>query len=188
MVRSKARRRNYGYYHRKILFILLSSFQRLFRCRKEAIRENLLLEFQVNAEEFENEREKEERKILSEKIDKLQQLVEKGEGGEKTNAERAIQNILIEKGFTRQELDNPETRLLSVIERRIQKKEDILKEIKVESLSFNSFYEFSLRIIPIICKENKIDFDITNYKFLLKKFYKGGQLEKLLMKILILPL
>ena len=34
----------------------------------------------------------------------------------------------------------------------------ILKEIKVESLSFNSFYEFSLRIIPIICKENKIDF------------------------------
>ena len=133
---------------------------------KEAIRENLLLEFQVNEEEFENEREKEERKILSEKIEKLQQLVEKGEGGEKTNAEKAIQNILIEKGFTRQELDNPETRLLSIIERRIQKKEDILKEIKVESLSFNSFYEFSLRIIPIICKENKIDFDITNYKFL----------------------
>ena len=128
---------------------------------KEAIRENLLLEFQVNEEEFENEREKEERKILSEKIEKLQQLVEKGEGGEKTNAEKAIQNILIEKGFTRQELDNPETRLLSIIERRIQKKEDILKEIKVESLSFNSFYEFSLRIIPIICKENKIDFDIT---------------------------
>ena len=29
------------------------------------------------------------------------------------------------------------------------------------------------RQIPIICKENKIDFDITNYKFLLKKFYKG---------------
>ena len=115
---------------------------------KEAIRENLLLEFQVNEEEFENEREKEERKILSEKIEKLQQLVEKGEGGEKTNAEKAIQNILIEKGFTRQELDNPETRLLSIIERRIQKKEDILKEIKVESLSFNSFYEFSLRIIP----------------------------------------
>lgn len=121
------------------------------------------------------------------KIEKLQQLVEKGEGGEKTNAEKAIQNILIEKGFTRQELDNPETRLLSIIERRIQKKEDILKEIKVESLSFNSFYEFSLRIIPIICKENKIDFDITNYKFLLKKFYKGGQLEKLLMRILTLP-
>lgn len=123
---------------------------------KEAIRENLLLEFQVNEEEFENEREKEERKILSEKIEKLQQLVEKGEGGEKTNAEKAIQNILIEKGFTRQELDNPETRLLSIIERRIQKKEDILKEIKVESLSFNSFYEFSLRIIPIIAKRTKL--------------------------------
>ena len=35
------------------------------------------------------------------------------------------------QGFTRQELDNPETRLLSIIERRIQKKEDILKEIDV---------------------------------------------------------
>ena len=104
---------------------------------KEAIRENLLLEFQVNEEEFENEREKEERKILSEKIEKLQQLVEKGEGGEKTNAEKAIQNILIEKGFTRQELDNPETRLLSIIERRIQKKEDILKEMVLIEQRFN---------------------------------------------------
>lgn len=123
---------------------------------KEAIRENLLLEFQVNEEEFENEREKEERKILSEKIEKLQQLVEKGEGGEKTNAEKAIQNILIEKGFTRQELDNPETRLLSIIERRIQKKEDILKEIKVESLSFNSFYEFSYALYLSFAKRTKL--------------------------------
>ena len=56
---------------------------------KEAIRENLLLEFQVNEEEFENEREKEERKILSEKIEKLQQLVEKGEGGEKTKRRKS---------------------------------------------------------------------------------------------------
>ena len=113
---------------------------------KEAIRENLLLEFQVNEEEFENEREKEERKILSEKIEKLQQLVEKGEGGEKTNAEKAIQNILIEKGFTRQELDNPETRLLSIIERRIQKKEDILKEIKVEAylLTLSTNFPYAL--------------------------------------------
>lgn len=123
---------------------------------KEAIRENLLLEFQVNEEEFENEREKEERKILSEKIEKLQQLVEKGEGGEKTNAEKAIQNILIEKGFTRQELDNPETRLLSIIERRIQKKEDILKEIKVESLSFNSFYEFPYALYLSFAKRTKL--------------------------------
>lgn len=95
----------------------------------------------------------------------MQQLVEKGEGGEKTNAERAIQNILIEKGFTRQELDNPETRLLSVIERRIQKKEDILKEIKVESLSFNSFYEFSLRIIPIIAKRTRLILTLLTISF-----------------------
>ena len=126
--------------------------------------------FKIMKEEiWKRKGKKEERKILSEKIEKLQQLVEKGEGGVKNQRRKSDTNILIEKGFTRQELDNPETRLLSIIERRIQKKEDILKEIKVESLSFNSFYEFSLRIIPIICKENKIDFDITNYKFLLKK-------------------
>lgn len=74
----------------------------------------------------------------------------------KTNAEKAIQNILIEKGFTRQELDNPETRLLSIIERRIQKKEDILKEIKVESLSFNSFYEFPYALYLLFAKRTKL--------------------------------
>lgn len=147
---------------------------------KEALRESLLLEYKVSGGDIENEREKDERKALTEKVDKLQQLVEKGEGGEKTNAENAIQNILSEKGFSRSELDNPEVRLLSIIERRIQKKEDILKEIKVESLSFNTFYEFTLQIIPVICRENKIEFNMAGYKFLLKKFYKGGQLEKTL--------
>lgn len=147
---------------------------------KEAIRESLMLEYKVSGENFENEIEKEERKALTEKVEKLQQLVEKGEGGEKTNAENAIQNILIEKGFTRNELHNSDARLLTIIERRIQKKEETLRSIRVESLSFNTFYEFTLQIIPLICRENKIDFDMARYKFLLKKFYKGGQLEKTL--------
>lgn len=64
---------------------------------KEAIRENLLLEFQVNEEEFENEREKEERKILSEKIEKLQQLVEKGEGGEKPTQKKRYKTFSLKK-------------------------------------------------------------------------------------------
>lgn len=137
---------------------------------KEAIRENLLLEFQVNEEEFETKGKRRTQDTFR-KIEKLQQLVEK-EKAEKNQRRKSDTKHSHRKGFTRQELDNPETRLLSIIERRIQKKEDILKEIKVESLSFNSFYEFSLRIIPIICKENKIDFDITNYKFLLKNSIK----------------
>lgn len=147
---------------------------------KETIRESLMLEYKVSGENFESEIEKEERKALTEKVEKLQQLVEKGEGGEKTNAENAIQNILIEKGFTRNELHNSDARLLTIIERRIQKKEETLRSIRVESLSFNTFYEFTLQIIPLICRENNIDFDMARYKFLLKKFYKGGQLEKTL--------
>lgn len=66
---------------------------------KEAIRENLLLEFQVNEEEFENEREKEERKILSEKIEKLQQLVEKGEGGEKPTQKKRYKTFSSKKAL-----------------------------------------------------------------------------------------
>lgn len=147
---------------------------------REAIKENLLLEYQVNGEELDNIREKEEREILKVKVEKLERLAEQGEGGERTNAETAIQNILLEKGFTREQLDNPHNMLLATIEKKIQKREEALKDIRVDSLSFNTFYEFSLRIIPIICKENKIEFDSANYKFLLKKFYKGGQLEKTL--------
>ncbi|ADY38173.1 bacteroides conjugation system ATPase, TraG family (plasmid) [Phocaeicola salanitronis DSM 18170] len=147
---------------------------------KESIKETLLLEYQINHNELETLREKEKRELLEIKLKKLEMLVERGEGGEVDNAKRAIQNILIENGFTLAEMNNPNERLLSIIERRIMEKEAALKDIKVDNLSFNSFYEFSLRMIPIICNENKIQFDLSGYKFLLKKFYKGGQLERTL--------
>lgn len=155
-------------------------FERFSDEEKEAIRENLLLEYHINGEEFSNIKDQQEREAIKEKIKKLEALVERGEGGESENAQNAIQNILFEKGFTLEELEDPYKQTLSIIERHISRREESLRDISVDSLSFNSFYEFSLRYIPIVCKENKVDFDIANYKFLLKKFYKGGQLEKTL--------
>jgi len=49
-------------------------------------------------------------------------------------------------------------------------------------LSFSSFYEFSLQKIPQIKKEENIVFDIDEFRYVLKKFYKGGEFEEILNK------
>ena len=49
-------------------------------------------------------------------------------------------------------------------------------------LSFNSFYEYSLQKIPQIKLEEKIIFDIDEFRYVLKKFYKGGEFEEILNK------
>lgn len=54
------------------------------------------------------------------------------------------------------------------------------KELEVSSLSFNSFYEYAMQRVPDICKENKIEFDFSSFRFMLKDFYKGGIFEKTL--------
>ena len=55
------------------------------------------------------------------------------------------------------------------------------KELKVEELSFNSFYEFSVQRIPDICTENHISgIDISTYRYMMKDFYRGGNHEKTL--------
>ncbi|MEJ2880392.1 TraG family conjugative transposon ATPase [Pedobacter sp. GR22-6] len=47
-------------------------------------------------------------------------------------------------------------------------------------LSFNSFYEFAIEHIPGIKAQERIPFDLEEFAFLLKKFYKGGEYETLL--------
>lgn len=55
------------------------------------------------------------------------------------------------------------------------------KELKVEELSFNSFYEYSVQRIPDICDENRITgIDISTYRYMMKDFYRGGNHEKTL--------
>ena len=55
------------------------------------------------------------------------------------------------------------------------------KELKVEELSFNSFYEYSVQRIPDICEENRImGIDLSTYRYMMKDFYLGGNHEKTL--------
>lgn len=49
-------------------------------------------------------------------------------------------------------------------------------------LSFNTFYEFAQEKIPEIKKEEKIAFDFDEFKYVLKKFYKGGEFATILNK------
>ncbi len=53
-------------------------------------------------------------------------------------------------------------------------------ESTIESLSFNTFYEYAIERIPIIKKEENIPFEIDEFRFVLKKFYKGGAFSSLL--------
>lgn len=55
------------------------------------------------------------------------------------------------------------------------------KALKVQELSFNSFYEFSIELLDIICMENNItEIDYDKYAYMIQPFYKGGKYEKTL--------
>ena len=54
------------------------------------------------------------------------------------------------------------------------------ENITEEYLSFNSFYEFSIIDLERIAKEEQIIFDVKSYRFILKKFYKGGEYDTIL--------
>ena len=67
------------------------------------------------------------------------------------------------------------------IEEIIDEMEHRHKELKVEELSFNSFYEYSVQRIPDICDENRISgIDLSTYRYMMKDFYRGGNHEKTL--------
>lgn len=47
-------------------------------------------------------------------------------------------------------------------------------------LSFNTFYEFALEKIPQIKQEEQIPFDFDEFKYVLKKYYAGGEFSAIL--------
>lgn len=64
---------------------------------------------------------------------------------------------------------------------KIKEMEDRRKALKVEELSFNSFFEYSTERIPYICSENRITgIDLSAYNYSLAEFYKGGSYERTL--------
>lgn len=53
-------------------------------------------------------------------------------------------------------------------------------QFDTRQLNFNSFYEFALKKIPEIKAEEKIPFELDEFRYVLKKFYKGGEFDTIL--------
>lgn len=74
-----------------------------------------------------------------------------------------------------------EDECMARIEAQIDDIEGRRKQLPVNELSFNSFYEFSVQRIPDICQENQIQgIDISTYRYMMKDFYRGGNHDKTL--------
>ena len=70
-----------------------------------------------------------------------------------------------------------ENSMLIKIDKQIYHMEEQKRRLKVDGLSFNSYYEFALERIPQITSLEKIHFDIRDFAAILKQFYRGGELE-----------
>ena len=71
--------------------------------------------------------------------------------------------------------------LLAKVPGTVSMLEERRKALKVIELSFNSFYEFSIELLDIICMENNItEIDYDKYAYMIQPFYKGGKYEKTL--------
>lgn len=67
------------------------------------------------------------------------------------------------------------------VEERIAQLEKRRKALKVTSLSFNTFYEYSCERLELICLENNISgIDYDKYIYMIQPFYKGGTYDKIL--------
>ena len=89
--------------------------------------------------------------------------------------------IIDDRNRSHQNPDETEAQREERLERTINQIEQRRKELKVESLSFNTFYEFSVQRIPDICSENSIGgIDISTYRYMMKDFYRGGNHDKTL--------
>lgn len=75
-------------------------------------------------------------------------------------------------------LDTEETAISDVIASYY--KEHFDNNRPSSDLSFNSFYEFSIVELQNIMKAHNVLFAIDNYKFILKKFYIGGEYQSIL--------
>ena len=119
------------------------------------------------------ELERKHREATERKVGKLNDLLVDSAAteGEKENARNALMRLMPEltrKGY------------MAKLDKRIDAMEVRKRKMKIESLSFNTFYEYACQRIPQITQENHIHFPINEFATLLKNFYKGGELEETL--------
>ena len=90
-------------------------------------------------------------------------------------------SLVIDERNSGENRNESERERVARIEGIIDEIESRRKELKVEELSFNSFYEYSVQRIPDICEENRITgIDLSTYRYMMKDFYRGGNHEKTL--------
>lgn len=166
-------------------------FEGFNEAERDDVRKRLIVEAKMNGEfaKFEEELEKangtgayhvtEEdiKKYASDtrKKEKLERLKadDAASEGEKEAAERAIQRMNLPASVV-------EGKFLEKIEKEVDRMEAQRKKLVVKELNFNSFFEFALERIPQITSVDKIeksDFNINNFRTILKPFYRGGELE-----------
>ena len=160
-------------------------FTKFTDVERDMLRDRLMLENKKNgnferyeeemteklAEDLSNiEEDKQKKEDLQRKVDKLRNLANDGAAtqGEKDNANRQIMRIMPEI---------IENKYLMRIDARIDRMEAQRRRLKVDSLSFNTYYEFALERIPQIMKKDATDFAINEFAAILEQFYKGGELE-----------
>ena len=67
------------------------------------------------------------------------------------------------------------------VDDKIRLLEERRKALKVETLSFNTFYEYSCERLELICLESNItEIDYDKYAYMIQPFYKGGNYDKIL--------
>lgn len=101
-------------------------------------------------------------------------------GYNKTQLDAIHKRLLIETAAEGKPTDTNEE-IEARIQKRIREMEDRRRALKVQELSFNSFFEYSTQRIPYICSENRINgIDISTYNYSMMEFYKGGTYERTL--------
>lgn len=112
---------------------------------------------------------------IQKKLKSIEALANDGDAGEKDNALMKLEELRNKYGT-----DVEDDEIKEIVAYEIDSEEDTLRGIRVTELTFNSFFEFAMQYIPFLIETNKVEFDIQNFKFLLAKFYRGGELEKTL--------
>ena len=91
------------------------------------------------------------------------------------------QSLLIDDRSNNRNVKETEKEREERINQEIDNIESRRKDLKVETLSFNTFYEYSVQRIPDICHENNLTgVDISTYRYMMKDFYRGGNHDKTL--------
>ena len=54
---------------------------------------------------------------------------------------------------------------------------EINNSLQIGSLDFNSFFDFAMFMIPKVIRKQNLVFNLDEFRFILSKFYKGGEFE-----------